>query len=248
MGRDRHNLLLAEAMDTPEVRARVADAVRPIANGFDAIGFPAVLGLRDSGSAVSDLEQQIGLPVFEIPTLPPSVPGQRLMDTLDAVAVKLGVVFKLSRRALSVEHSTDRLLVTLAGKEGQEESIEARGVLLTTGRFMGGGLAADLNGIRETLLDLPVHQPATREDWHREQFFHPNGHPVNRAGLRIDDHFRPLGESGGCAFINLFAAGSILAHQDWVREKSGAGLAIATAWGAVEAFRQMPGALSEDSR
>jgi glycerol-3-phosphate dehydrogenase subunit B len=170
------------------------------------------------------------------------------MNTLDAVAVKQGVDFRLSRHALRVEHSSDRLLVRIVGREGNEELIEARGILLTTGRFMGGGLAAGLNGIRETLLDLPVHQPESREGWHREHFFHPGGHPVNRAGLLVDEHFRPLGRNGECAFQNVFAAGSILAHQDWVREKSGAGLAIATAWGAVEAFRQMQGALSEHSR
>ena len=38
------------------------------------------------------------------------------------------------------------------------------------------------------------------------------------------------------AFENLFAAGSILAHPDWMRQKCGAGLAIATAYGAVKAF------------
>jgi glycerol-3-phosphate dehydrogenase subunit B len=32
----------------------------------------------------------------------------------------------------------------------------------------------------------------------------------------------------------LFAAGSILAHQDWMRMKCGSGLAIATAYAAVE--------------
>jgi glycerol-3-phosphate dehydrogenase subunit B len=33
----------------------------------------------------------------------------------------------------------------------------------------------------------------------------------------------------------LFAAGVILAHQDWIRGRSGAGIAIATAYKAVVA-------------
>jgi len=45
-----------------------------------------------------------------------------------------------------------------------------------------------------------------------------------------------LDDSGQPAFENLFAAGSILAHQDWMRQKCGAGLAIATAYSAVKAF------------
>lgn len=244
MGRDRHNLLLAETLDSTEVRARVADAVRPLVRGFDSVGFPAILGIGNSRLVTADLEEQTGASIFEIPTMPPSVPGQRLMNSLELVMVRQGVDFRLSRRALRVEPSGDRLIVTLAGKEGQEEVIDAGGVLLATGRFLGRGLAADSNGLRETLFGLPVHQPESREGWHRELFFHPEGHPVNRAGLIVDNDFRPLGGSGECAFQNLFAAGSILAHQDWVREKSGAGLAIATAWGAVEAFRRMQDARS----
>jgi glycerol-3-phosphate dehydrogenase subunit B len=99
---------------------------------------------------------------------------------------------------------------------------------------MGGGLHADRRGVRETLFDLPVHQPEGRGAWHRHDFFDPQGHPVNRAGLEIDDRFRPLTVSGRPAHAHLFAAGSILAHQDWIRMKCGAGLAIATAYGAVQ--------------
>jgi glycerol-3-phosphate dehydrogenase subunit B len=39
----------------------------------------------------------------------------------------------------------------------------------------------------------------------------------------------------------LFAAGSILAHQDWVREKCGSGLALASAYGAVRAVERLTG-------
>ncbi|TFG42572.1 MAG: anaerobic glycerol-3-phosphate dehydrogenase subunit B, partial [Syntrophobacterales bacterium] len=89
-------------------------------------------------------------------------------------------------------------------------------------------------GVRETLFDLPVHQPEGRDGWHRQDFLDPKGHPVNRAGLEIDDRFRPLAAAGRPAHAHLFAAGSILAHQDWIRMKCGAGLAIATAYGAVQ--------------
>ena len=41
---------------------------------------------------------------------------------------------------------------------------------------------------------------------------------------------------GKPVFDNLFAAGSILAHQDWMRMKCGSGLAMATAYAAVDAF------------
>ena len=52
----------------------------------------------------------------------------------------------------------------------------------------------------------------------------------------MDRSFRPLNEVGSPVFDNLYAAGSILAHQDWIRTKSGTGLAVATAYGAIEAL------------
>jgi len=75
--------------------------------------------------------------------------------------------------------------------------------------------------------------------WHRKSFLDPRGHPINRAGLEIDDTFRPLDRSGRPAYRTLFAAGSILAHQDWMRMKCGSGLSIATGYGAVNAFARL---------
>jgi glycerol-3-phosphate dehydrogenase subunit B len=82
---------------------------------------------------------------------------------------------------------------------------------------------------------LPVVQPASRTDWHEKDLLHHSGHAINRAGLAVDDTFRPLDRSGKPPYASLFAAGSILAYQDWIRQKCGSGLAIATAWGAVSA-------------
>jgi len=66
-----------------------------------------------------------------------------------------------------------------------------------------------------------------------------NGHGINKAGLETDDNFRPLGTSGKPVFQNLFAAGSILAHNDWKRMKCGSGIAVATAYGAVNSFKKL---------
>ncbi|HKI81631.1 MAG TPA: anaerobic glycerol-3-phosphate dehydrogenase subunit B, partial [Pseudodesulfovibrio sp.] len=67
-----------------------------------------------------------------------------------------------------------------------------------------------------------------------KEFFHTKGHGANASGLEVDDLFRPLGRDGRPAHERLFAAGAILAHQDWMRMKCGAGLAITSAWRAVQ--------------
>lgn len=64
-------------------------------------------------------------------------------------------------------------------------------------------------------------------------FFDGRGHAVNRTGIETDGCFRPLDRAGRVVHPNLYAAGSILAHQDWKREKSGSGISIASAYRAV---------------
>jgi glycerol-3-phosphate dehydrogenase subunit B len=100
------------------------------------------------------------------------------------------------------------------------------------------GLIAGQKKIRETLFDLPVFQPEDRSKWHRKDFFDPGGHEINRSGVEIDNAFRSLSASGKPVFDNLFAAGSILAHQDWMRQKCGAGVAISTGYAAVNSFKR----------
>ena len=147
-----------------------------------------------------------------------------------------GVTIYAGRHVTSVLTSGRRCTGITEGGDDWKETLEADGIILATGRFLGGGLIADRSAISESLLGLPVTQPAARSLWHRERFLDSRGHPVNEAGVEIDDQFRPLGSHGGCAFEKLYAAGSVLAHQDWVRTKSGGGLAVTTAFGAVEAF------------
>ncbi len=109
---------------------------------------------------------------------------------------------------------------------------------LATGRFLSGGLDAHITGITENLLNLPVTQPLSRTDWYHDEYTDRRGHAIHKAGIEIDSSFRPLlnnGSGGKVYNERLFAAGIILAHQDWIRGRSGAGIAIATAYKAVEA-------------
>ena len=64
-------------------------------------------------------------------------------------------------------------------------------MILATGRFLSGGLDAHPTGVREPLLDLPVTQPASRADWYRVRYTDPRGHPINRAGIEVDEQGRP---------------------------------------------------------
>ena len=56
------------------------------------------------------------------------------------------------------------------------------------------------------------------------------------AGLAVDDSMRVVDENGKAVYTNLFAAGGNLAGATRWREKSGEGIALASALAAVDAI------------
>ncbi len=263
--------VMAQALELPAHRASLAEAIRPLLRGETHVGLPAVLGSSPAGvdgGATGDLAARLGVSVFEIPTLPASVPGMRLKAVLENGLEAEGVDARRLTRARAVlptplpdgPHAGEAgFRVELDGpntrpdnsdaeengiEEDEEHVVYARQVLLATGRFIGRGLRAERDGVRERLMDLPVFQPPSREQWHSPDLFDPAGHPVDRAGIVVDDAFRPVDITGKVVRPGLYAAGTILAHQDWLREKCGAGLAVATAWAAVAALAPKAGRTS----
>jgi glycerol-3-phosphate dehydrogenase subunit B len=185
----------------------------------------------------TELERLTGLQIFEIPTMPPSVPGIRLREMFEQVFPQKGLTLIPQQKVTSLCFDADSAVLNLRDNYGPI-TIHAKTVILATGRFLSGGLTAHISGITESLLDLPVSQPASRTDWYREGYTDRRGHAIHKAGIEIDASFRPLAQNGKAYHERLFAAGIILAHQDWIRGRSGAGIAIATAYKAVEAADQ----------
>jgi glycerol-3-phosphate dehydrogenase subunit B len=227
---------LANALIIKQNREKLAKKILPHVKDARIVGLPAVLGLYQAQKVVAHLTELIGVPVFEIPTMPPSIPGLRLKEVFERGLREKRPHYFTKKRVLEISQRSGDMFEVNIGNQTKGRTILSKGVILATGRFIGGGLHADRRRIRETILDLPVHQPGSRNKWHREDFLDPRGHLVNQAGLEIDDAFRPLDKNGRPAFYSLFAAGSILAHQDWKRTKSGVGIAVATAFGAVKSF------------
>ena len=227
---------IARQMELREVRESLALSIRRQLRPGETVGFPAVFGIHRSPEVVAAFEEAIEAPLFEIPTLPASVAGIRLKETFESILQDLGVHTCWGEKVGEVRHEGSGPFTLTVGDGAARREIRSRGVILATGRFFGKGLYADRHRIRETLFDLPVHQPESRNGWHHRDLMDPRGHPVNRAGLETDDAFRPLDADGRPAFPTLFASGSILAHQDWTRMKCGAGSSIATSFAAVKHF------------
>jgi len=234
---------MAAALENNETLDLLAERVRPLVRDAGAVGMPAIFGIRHSHEVVSKFQKSIGVPVFEIPTVPASVPGFRLKEAFASLLPKKGIKPFFQSRVLEAREEEDGggKFILGIGTTSVEHILRARGVVLASGRFFSQGLVADRKRIMEPLFDLPVYQPGKRSLWHSRDLMDPGGHAVNRAGLEVDDRFRPVSRSGGAAFETLFASGSILAHQDWMRMKCGSGLSIATSFAAVKAFCEITG-------
>jgi len=227
---------MANALVIQQNRERLARLIQPHLQDAQAVGMPAVLGLYQSAEVTSDMKQRLGVPVFEISTMPPSIPGLRLKEAFERGLQEKRLYYFSQQNVLAAKLENKGEFNIAIGRPKDTQSIISKGVILATGRFIGGGLRADRKNIRETIFDLPVFQPETRKLWHREDFLDRRGHLINQAGLEIDNHFHPVGRDIKPIYENLYAVGSILAHQDWKRMKCGVGLALATAFGAVKAF------------
>jgi glycerol-3-phosphate dehydrogenase subunit B len=105
---------LARLFDRPEVRQRVAAQLKPQLDGATRVGLPAVIGLEHHAEAWQDLRERLGVSLFEIPTLPPSVPGMRLFNAFKAALTRAGVPILLDMTAT-------RGLVDIASRTKSQE-------------------------------------------------------------------------------------------------------------------------------
>jgi len=227
--------VMARALETRLTREQLADLIRPHIGQATHVGLPAILGVHRPDAVRADMEDRLGVTLFEIPTIPPGVAGIRLRELFERELPARGIRLEPNLKVSHVAFGADAVTLTLAGTM-EDLEVRAQSVVLATGRFLSGGLGSDRSGVFEKLIGLPLSQPETRKDWFRKAYLDPEGHALNRAGVPVDGAFRPLDAAGGPVDPRLFAAGSILASQDWVRSRSGAGLAIASAWGAVQAI------------
>jgi glycerol-3-phosphate dehydrogenase subunit B len=236
-GRAADEVTVARALDDQGVAAAWA---KEVARALDAeaprathLLFPPLLGLAEPGAAVAVVKAETGREVLETVALPPSVPGLRLGRALDRVLERKGVTVMAGRavRAEAVGPALRR--VSVAGRDGAVEPVEARAFILAAGRYLGGGLR-ERNRVGEPLFDLPLYyrgrpiEEIRPGEWLDRHVVSP--HPVLAFGVRCATDLRPIGRSGGPAFDNLFAAGGVMAGGSFATDGTGLGVGLATGY------------------
>jgi glycerol-3-phosphate dehydrogenase subunit B len=229
--------VMARALEVPETRRRLANQIKQLAGDAEYIALPAILGIHKPDHIHQEMERLVGLPIFEIPTIPPAVPGIRLRELLEQQLASKGVTVITQQKVAAVNFTDQGIQLSHEDHYGTV-NIQANKILLASGRFLSGGLTADQNSLRETLMNLPVQQPDNREEWFSDEYFDHNGHAVNRSGIMVNDQFQVVDHQGIVVDPRLYAAGIVLANQDWIRQRCGAGIAIASAYKAVLSIEQ----------
>ena len=162
---------LARLIERESFRETIGRKIKEKLHGETHVGFPALLGIHNPFMVKKELEEIINAEVFEIPILPPSIPGIRIFNRFKEWLIQRGVTFLLG-------HSVSK--ANLKGKRCERIDVfnppifnyhSADRYILATGRFIGGGLVADEEKIFEPIFNLPVAQPKSREEWFGKSFF-----------------------------------------------------------------------------
>jgi glycerol-3-phosphate dehydrogenase subunit B len=210
---------------TRPVNRALAATVEPHLDGAERVGFPAVLGDENPTAVRDALESELGVPVFEVPMGPPSLPGLRLEDDLYAALDAAGVSMETGNPVVDYEGDR-RVECVCIDRNGARIPFAADEFVLATGGLVGKGIGSDREGVEEPIFDCHVPHAEDRYEWFDTDAF--GDHPFAHFGVQTDDTFRPLDASGSVEFENLRAAGSVLGGYDFAAEKSGSGVSIAT--------------------
>ena len=225
---DANALGLARRFDDPAFRAAFAAQLTPLLRGDERVGLPAVLGLRDPHGAWADLQRRLGRGVFEVPTLPPSVPGMRAFEALRSALRAAGGRIVLGSAVIGADRDGGQITSVTADAAGHDVHYHARWFVLATGGFASGGIALGSDWVtRETALGLPLRgvpgpgEPRFVGEYLAEQ-------PMARAGVAVDASLRAEGAE------NVLVAGAALPGAVPWREGSGEGIALASGHRAAE--------------
>ena len=137
--RRRQRARARAALRRPRLPRRVRGASsRRCLRGDERVGLPAVLGLRDPHGAWADLQRRLGRGVFEIPTLPPSVPGMRAFEALRTALRAAGGRLILGSEVIGAERDGGRVTAVATHAAGHDVALPRALVRARHGRLRLG--------------------------------------------------------------------------------------------------------------
>jgi glycerol-3-phosphate dehydrogenase subunit B len=159
----------------------------------------------------ADLERRLERRVFEIPTLPPSVPGMRLFEILRSALRSAGGRFVFGAEVVDAQRdSGDRIVAVTAASAGHDTVYGAAAFVLASGGTASGAIEVDSRrSARERVLGLPLMGLAVAVDEQQRSIAAPN---VLVAGSSLPaDSASQIGCSESTAITTGYRAAEALA-------------------------------------
>ncbi len=236
---------VARYVDSEQGFAWLSAALAPLAQNVDVIIMPPILGTKlkqnhqRETSAWEKLQEKLGCAVVEMLSLPPAVGGNRLysvlMDGLRSLQGKEGsgrlrIIENATITRAEINNAHCTALISYA--EGTEQRHEADAFILATGGILGGGIETEPGKAYERILGIELQTPAEQEQWAVENAF--GSHAFTKMGVIVNEKLNPVDAQGTILVDNVHFAGRSLGVYDFAAEKSGNGVALATAWYAAQ--------------
>jgi len=222
---------IARIFNTERYLNKIAQKICEISGKAQIITLPSFLGIDNFERVHRKLEELTGKKIYELPTLPPSIPGLRMDSRLKGIFINAGGHLVSSDRVKAGLFRGKRLNAVVTENSGPD-GIRGKNFLLATGSFLSGGLVSEYKKITEPVFNTDVFFTPERTSWNSESFFTETGHPFMKFGVETTDDFRAIIENS--EMENLYCAGSVLGHYDPVREGSGGGVAVTTGYACAE--------------
>ncbi|HWI21300.1 MAG TPA: anaerobic glycerol-3-phosphate dehydrogenase subunit GlpB [Baekduia sp.] len=223
-------LNLARFLDREANAQALAERLRELVRDDEAIAVPAMLGLKRPGQTWQILRDSLKRTIYEIPTLPPSVPGMRLLDVLKTLLRQAGGQFINNAVVTGCRVEDEAIAAITVRISGHERTYSAPQYVIATGGVASGAVALGSDWVtREMALGLEIDN-APRPGQRRFGDDYLGRHPIAQAGIGVDGALRP--RLAGTVLANARVVGASLGGAEPWREKSGDGISLVTGYAA----------------
>lgn len=220
---------IARLLKQPHAWRSFCDQLIRHATVQDLVILPAIMGNGDGLTLLNKLKLETNLQLHEVPTMPPSLMGIRIEETLSRAFLTMGGTHLKGDKVISGEFDGNRL-TAIHTQNLNDMPIQADHFVMATGSYFSQGLQASHHGISEPVFQLETESCHDRALWRNHAFFSANSHPFMTFGVLTNMSLNPTHQ--GNIITNLYCCGSMLAGYDPVFEGSGGGVAIASAYHA----------------
>ena len=210
---------------------KVVTAIRELQGDEDLILLPQVFGLKDA-SVLDKIRTALPARVAFIGTMPPSVPGIRTQMLLKRRFETLGGTFLMGDEVTSAALH-EGVVSSITTRNLDTARLFADNFILASCGFFSKGLVATPTQVYEPLFGLDLDYPAERKDWYNPDFFADQ--PYMDFGVKTDAALHGLKD--GDPVRNLYCIGSVLGNTRKADYGTAAGLAIRTAFAAVDTIK-----------